>query len=137
MRFIREALPFTHDPLARSVRFKAIEPYREHIRGALKENKASTVWQRLKDEADLRLTFHLGGLAPPETQDYIHHQLRTAGCDQPLFTQQVIDKIHAHSKGLPRLINRLTRGCLLDAALHEGRLVKDSHLARVLSDLEA
>jgi len=85
----------------------------------------------------LDLTFHLGGFALPETRDYIHHQLSTAGCDQPLFTQQVIEKIHAHSKGLPRLINRLARGCLLDAALHQDRLVEDSHLARVLSDLEA
>ncbi|MEW6080948.1 MAG: helix-turn-helix domain-containing protein [Bacillota bacterium] len=53
VRFIREAFPFTHDPFARCVSFEGLEPYKEHIREALKENKASTVWQRLKDEAGI------------------------------------------------------------------------------------
>ena len=52
-RFIREAFPFTHDPFARCASFEDLEPYKEHIREALKENRASTVWQRLKDEAGI------------------------------------------------------------------------------------
>ncbi|MEW6522992.1 MAG: AAA family ATPase [Bacillota bacterium] len=84
----------------------------------------------------LDLTFHLGSLPLAETQAYILHQLRLAGCDHPIFTQQVGERIHAYTKGIPRLINRLARDCLLDAASRQDPLVEAAHLARVLADLE-
>jgi len=83
------------------------------------------------------LTFHLGGLSASETQGYIEHNLRIAGCDRPIFTQSTLEKIHAHSKGIPRVINRLALACLIDAATRQDHLVEDAHFQRVLSDIEA
>jgi type II secretory pathway predicted ATPase ExeA len=100
----------------------------------LKQTMKLLVYLPVMQRVDL--TFHLGGLSSTETKGYIEHHLRIVGCDRPVFTQDVIDKIYAHSKGIPRVINKLALACLIDAGTRNDQLVEDLHLVRVLSDFE-
>ncbi len=49
----------------------------------------------------------LGPLNREETRDYIWHRLRTVGAREDIFEPESCDIVHAHSRGIPRLINTL------------------------------
>lgn len=51
--------------------------------------------------------YHLKPLTPEETPRYIRHRLQRVGGDPALFTDQAIDLVHTHARGIPRLINGL------------------------------
>ncbi len=56
-----------------------------------------------------RLT-HVTELSPlniTETGDYIHHRLKIAGIEEPLFTAQAVQMVHRFAQGNPRRINAL------------------------------
>lgn len=60
--------------------------------------------------------FHLPALSRANTEAYIGHRLRVAGCDRAdLFTKEAIDRIYAASQGVPRLINKICDNGLLTA----------------------
>ncbi|MCX5703939.1 MAG: AAA family ATPase [Candidatus Omnitrophica bacterium] len=75
----------------------------------------------LRDKIELNKQFeqriaikcHLSNLDLKDTYAYINHRLKTAGRDQPLFTQEAIGYIYEHTGGIPRRINRLCDICLL------------------------
>ena len=71
--------------------------------------------------------YKLRSLDPAATEAYIRHRLHIAGCDRELFTPEAYHAIHAHSQGIPRLINTLC-----DNALFEGFLVKRSRIDEAL-----
>lgn len=48
--FLKEVIPKPPDPSTRSEVFAKLLPYQEDIRAALATTKASTIWQRLRDE---------------------------------------------------------------------------------------
>jgi general secretion pathway protein A len=52
-------------------------------------------------------SYHLGTLSGSETAEYIQHRLTHAGAKQSLFNPQACRAVHAHSGGVPRLINVL------------------------------
>jgi transposase len=52
--FIRMTFPETADPMKRHKVFEEIRCHHDAIKEGLKENKVSTVWQRLRDEAGLQ-----------------------------------------------------------------------------------
>lgn len=55
--FIRQTFPAAGgDPVARAHRLEELVPFAEHIRQGLKENHATTVWQRLRDEEGLTVS---------------------------------------------------------------------------------
>jgi TonB family protein len=79
----------------------------------------------------------LNPFTPAETDAYISHRLRVAGCkDGQLFTPDARAMIAAQSKGVPRIINNLCFNTLsLGCAL--GKKQIDSSLVReVTNDLE-
>ena len=70
-----------------------------------------------------RITFHhrLGTLTPRETALYLDYRLAVAGCRfGPLFTAPAVHRIHAASRGIPRLINILANKAMM-LAFGEGR----------------
>ncbi len=79
--------------------------------------------------------YHLEGMDYEQTRAYINHQLKNAGCEHPLFPDDVIARIQEKSKGLPAFVNTLCRGCLFDAAGRSQSLVDGENLARVLTDM--
>src|SRR5688500_1034267 len=69
--------------------------------------------------------FHLTPLDADETAAYLRHRYRIAGGQHLPFTPGAIKRIHAHSGGVPRLINVIAERALLggyardDAAVSE------------------
>jgi len=99
------------------------------LKAALRAYHMSGIWRRIDTG------YHLEGLDFEQTRAYINHQLKGAGCEHPLFPDDVIARIQEKSKGLPAFVNTLCRGCLFDAASRNQKLVDGENLARVLSDL--
>ncbi len=69
--------------------------------------------------------YHLEPLSAPETQRYIAHRLRTAGCASAdaLFPAAARRAIYRHTQGVPRLINVLCDRALLGAYVENRRVV--------------
>ncbi len=99
------------------------------LKAALRAYHMSGIWRRIDTG------YHLEGMDFEQTKAYINHQLKNAGCEHPLFPDDVIGRIQEKSKGLPAFINTLCRGCLFDAASRDQELIDGENLARVLTDL--
>ena len=99
------------------------------LRTTLRAYQMSAIWRRIETG------YHLSALDFEQSKRYINHQLKSAGCNRPLFPDDVISRIQEKSKGMPAYINTLCRGCLLDAFTRSQELVDGENLARVLTDL--
>lgn len=60
------------------------------------------------------VAFHLGPLDSADTGRYLAHRLAVAGRQEPLFEPGAVEAIHRLSGGLPRRINQLAAGALLE-----------------------
>lgn len=74
--------------------------------------------------------YHLSPLKFEEFLEYIDFRLKTAGRNEPLFTQSALEEIYRFSGGVPRKINNLTASALLegfskDAGLIDGDVIID------------
>ena len=99
------------------------------LKAFLRGYHMSGIWRRIDTG------YHLEGMDLEQTRAYINHQLKKAGCEHPIFPDDVIGRIQEKSKGLPALVNTLCRGCLFDAANRKQELVDGENLTRVLTDL--
>lgn len=61
----------------------------------------------------IAVDYHLEGLNPTETREYIDHRLAVAGGDAGIFEDAACEAIYRHSGGIPRLINLLCDTCLV------------------------
>ena len=52
-----------------------------------------------------------------ETGEYLGHRMTTAGGAGEYFHESAIERLHIHSRGVPRLLNRLAHETLLLAAV--------------------
>jgi len=69
------------------------------LRRTLRLKKYEAITQRIP------LQYHLGGLSPEETANYIRHQMKIAGMAAPVFADSVMSLVHAAGQGIPRIIN--------------------------------
>jgi general secretion pathway protein A len=67
--------------------------------------------------------YHLQPLTREETRAYIQHRLTVAGANRQVFEDNALDFVHAHSRGVPRLINMIC-----DAALVYGYASQKPHV---------
>ena len=63
----------------------------------------------------IRVHYHLDKLGPKETSEYILHRVKVAGCERNLFRKDAIERVHALSDGIPRLVNMIADRALLAA----------------------
>lgn len=76
------------------------------------------------------IAYHLGPLDPGEIGRYLSHRLRVAGRAAPLFEPEAVEALHRASGGVPRLVNQLAAGALLEAfSRGEERISADVVLA--------
>src|SRR5262245_37207582 len=75
------------------------------------------------------LRYRLGPLSLAETIDYIEHRLRVAGGARNPFARPAMERIHALSGGIPRLINTLATTALLDAFGDDSETIDDVRIA--------
>lgn len=82
----------------------------------------------------ITVRYHLGEMTREDTEGYVRHRLRIAGCgdtDPTLrFDRGAIRELHRHSGGTPRLINAIGDKALLAGYVHRaGRI--DRRLIRL------
>jgi len=84
----------------------------------------------------ISISCHLGPLSRDETEDYIYHRLKTAGNREALvFQQGCLDLVHAHSGGVPRLVNVLCDFLLLSAYVDQSRSISLEMVREAVQEL--
>ncbi|WP_299753552.1 AAA family ATPase [uncultured Boseongicola sp.] len=79
-------------------------------------------------------TYHIGALDRTAVAGYIQHRLNHVGGSGNEFTSDAIDLIHEHSRGIPRLVNKLCDFAMVYAATEERRVVDGAIIEEVLED---
>jgi type II secretory pathway predicted ATPase ExeA len=69
------------------------------------------------------VAYHLGPLDPAETDRYLAHRLSVAGRAAPLFTDEAVAALHRLSGGVPRRLNQLAAGALLEGFAREAERI--------------
>lgn len=79
--------------------------------------------------------YHLMPLNESEVFAYIKHRLHVAGCDQMLFENTAIKRIHQLTGGIPRLINLLCERSLMGAFANSRNLVNKTMIASAATEI--
>lgn len=99
------------------------------LRAQLKQLPNEALDQRIM------VRYHLAGLSLAETRAYIQAHLEAVGADPDLFTDEAVQAIFQHSKGLPRRINKIAIQALIKAGHKEVRPIDQALVAAVLKDI--
>jgi len=84
----------------------------------------------------VKLFFHLEGLSPAETADYIDYRLLVSGHGgNRLFDDDTVREIHRISGGIPRLINKLCDGMLMCAYSEDRPFIDPYDLESIRTEL--
>jgi general secretion pathway protein A len=81
------------------------------------------------------LKYRLEPLSHEATEAYIRHRLRLAGAARVPFSPVAIARIHAHTRGTPRLINTLCDNALFEGFVVRARELDERFVDRVARDL--
>jgi general secretion pathway protein A len=81
------------------------------------------------------LKYRLESLRGEDTDAYVRHRLRLAGAGRVPFLPQAIERVHAHSRGTPRLINTICDNALFEGFVARARDIDDRAVDRVARDL--
>jgi general secretion pathway protein A len=81
------------------------------------------------------LKYRLESLRAEDTDAYVRHRLRLAGAGRVPFLPQAIERVHAHSRGTPRLINTICDNALFEGFVARARDIDDKAVDRVARDL--
>jgi len=81
------------------------------------------------------LRYRLEPLSQEATDAYVRHRLRLAGGARVPFTPTALLRIHAHSRGTPRLINTLCDNALFEGFLARQRDIDERFVDRIARDL--
>ena len=90
--------------------------------------------RQLKQRVSLRCQLHPLDVA--QTHAYVLSRLERAGApaDQPIFTEEALDKLHEYSRGIPRIINNLCENSMVNAFAREQRPVTADMITEVAAD---
>lgn len=90
--------------------------------------------RQLKQRVSLRCQLHPLDVA--QTHAYVLSRLERAGAspDQPIFTEEALDKVHEYSRGIPRIINNLCENSMVNAFASEQRPVTADLITQVAAD---
>jgi type II secretory pathway predicted ATPase ExeA len=99
--------------------------------------------ERLRDRGGeaftqrIGIAYHVGALDPEETGRYLAHRLRVAGRAAPLFDPGAIGAVHRLSAGVPRRVNQVAAGALLEAFAREAGSITAAIVEEAAADLAA
>jgi general secretion pathway protein A len=101
----------------------------------LRDKLAAPELEQLRQR--ITVSYHLPPLAADETGLYINHRLRRAALAAPIeFPRAATDRIHARSRGVPRIINVICDAALVFGYAEERHLFDEALIADVLKELE-
>jgi type II secretory pathway predicted ATPase ExeA len=83
------------------------------------------------------VAYHLGPLDLADTGRYLTHRLSVAGRQDPLFDPGAVEAIHRLSGGLPRRVNQLAAGALLEGFARGVAALSADVVEAVAQDLAA
>ena len=101
------------------------------LRGRLHERGGEAFAQRVG------VAYHLGPLDRGETGRYLAHRLAVAGRSEPLFDDGAVEAVHRHSAGLPRRVNQVAAGALLEGFAREASGISADVVDAAAADLAA
>jgi type II secretory pathway predicted ATPase ExeA len=81
------------------------------------------------------LKYRLEPLTAEATESYVRHRLRLAGASRVPFGPAALLRIHAHTRGTPRLINTLCDNALFEGFVARAREIDDRAIDRAARDL--
>jgi general secretion pathway protein A len=81
------------------------------------------------------LKYRLEPLSGEATEAYVRHRLRLAGAPRVPFTPGATARIHAYTRGTPRLINTLCDNALFEGFVARAREIDERFVDRVARDL--
>lgn len=110
--------------------FPVILAGQPELRKLLRLKKYEAITQRVG------IQYHLAGMGREETSAYIRHHMNTAGLSRPVFSGSAMTMIYNASQGIPRVVNQICGLALLDAERKQHDAVEETHVGRVLSDLD-
>lgn len=79
----------------------------------------------------IAIRFHMPGLNPEETKNYVLHHLKLAGAQEPLLNDQALLAVHEVSFGIPRKIGAVTEAALTYAMFDQKRTVSPEMVLKV------
>jgi len=81
------------------------------------------------------LKYRLEPLRAEDTEAYVRHRMRLAGATRVPFLQSALERIHAHSRGTPRIINTICDNALFEGFVARSKEIDDKAVDRVARDL--
>jgi type II secretory pathway predicted ATPase ExeA len=81
------------------------------------------------------LKYRLEPLSGDATEAYIRHRLRLAGAPRVPFSAGALARVHAHSRGTPRLINTLCDNAMFEGFVARAKEIDERLVDRVARDL--
>jgi len=84
----------------------------------------------------ISIVAHLKPFTQDETDRYIEHRLKTAGCTAAFFTAAALRMIWEHSEGIPRNINNLCFNAMSIGCALKRKAIDVDILREVISDLD-
>jgi type II secretory pathway predicted ATPase ExeA len=82
----------------------------------------------------ISVDYHLQTLDAGETAAYVWHRFEIAGGDPALFSPDALEIIHAHTRGIPRLVNQLCDYALVYAYAQGQRDIDAELVSQVVND---
>lgn len=92
---------------------------------ALRDQLRKTTHADLVHRISVR--YHIPSLSREQTSSYIDFQLKSAGASEKIFEPESKGLVHDYASGIPRQINNISTGCLINAATR--------NLQKITSDL--
>jgi general secretion pathway protein A len=99
------------------------------LRARLREKGGEAFAQRVG------VAYHVGALDAEETGLYLAHRLAVAGRVEPLFDPDAVAAVHRLSGGLPRRVNQVAAGALLEGFAREADRITAEVVEAAASDL--
>ena len=96
----------------------------------LRKPKLRSLRQRIS------IRYELKPLRRDDTENYLIHRLRAAGCEQAqkVFSPKALDAVQEISHGIPREINVVAGQAMLNAFIDDDHVVKQRHVVSVKSN---
>jgi type II secretory pathway predicted ATPase ExeA len=79
-------------------------------------------------------SFHLPAMDAEMVRGYIRHRLAVAGAPRPIFDEAAMNRVHAATRGVPRLVNQLCDMAMVYAYAKEETAIGAETIEQVIAD---
>jgi general secretion pathway protein A len=109
---------------------KIILSGQEGLKNKLKRSSHTDFAQRISVHCPLK------ALSKTQTVAYIDYQMKYAGASEKIFEPEVKEMIHDYSSGIPRQINNIATGCLINASIQKAQKINLELLNQTMAEFQ-